>query len=641
MRFWLLLGINCFLLVSGSGQGNVLTEIADMEAKSFLRVQKGARAGDDDRTNIIFQKLDLQVDPSVNFIQGSVTTVFIPLIDINTIQFDLSDTLTVDSILYHGSTLSFAHSGDIVVIPFPTTIVTGQVDSVEVFYHGQPSPAEGFGSFIQSQHDSVPIIWTLSEPYGAKDWWPCKQNLHDKIDSVDIVVTTPDSFVVASNGLLVGEIQTGSSKTFYWKHRYPIATYLVAFAVTNYEVYTDTIPLGSKILPVVNYVFPEHLAGAKTETPATISIMHLYDSLFEIYPFHLEKYGHAEFGWGGGMEHQTITFMGGFGFELIAHELAHHWFGDKVTCASWEDIWLNEGFATYLSGLCYENIAPQYWMAFKETRRAGGVKVPNGSVWCDDTTNVSRIFNPYLSYSKGAMVLHTLRWVLGDAKFFEGLKNYLKDVDHAYAFATTTSLRQHLEDVSGKNLEGFFNDWVYGKGYPSYTITWNQDFENNIQVKISQTQSDPSVGYFEMPLPLKFKTAFRDTTIVLNNSQNNQTYSFKLPYLVDSVLFDPEIWILSDSNRVIHESVYDFLFAIYPNPVGEELNLQFQTKTNASAEIEIYNNAGQLMLLQVLDVPSGSCFKKFDTSSFAPGAYRIRVKSGDYKYHASFLKAAN
>lgn len=640
MRHLFLFSILVFLLNHLFAQ-NDLQDIAELESKSFLRIHKSARATNHDETNIIFQKLDLRVNPNVNFISGSVTSVFIPLIDINTIQFDLSDTLTVDSVVYHGNVVAHLHSGDIVEAAFPSTIITGQTDSITVYYHGTPSPAEGFGSFIQSQHDSVPIIWTLSEPYGAKDWWPCKQNLQDKIDSIDILVTTPDSFVVASNGLLAGEILNGDEVTFYWKHRYPIATYLVAFAVTNYTVYTDTVWLGNNVLPVVNYVYPEALQGAQNETPHIVSIMHLFDSLFEVYPFHLEKYGHAQFGWGGGMEHQTITFMGGFGFELMAHELAHHWFGDKVTCASWEDIWLNEGFATYLSGLCYESILPEYWYAFRETRRAGSVKVPNGSVWCNDTTNVSRIFNPYLSYSKGAMVLHMLRWVMGDANFFEGLRNYLSDVNHAYAFANTTSLREHLEDASGKNLQEFFQDWVYGKGFPSYTITWNQDFENNIQVKVSQRQSDPSVSYFEMPLQLKFKNAFRDTSIVLSNTQNNQTYSFKLPYLVDSVLFDPEIWLVSDSNTVIHESVYDFLFAIYPNPVSDELNLQFQTKLDTKAELQIYNNAGQLMLLQSLDVSAGSSFKKFDTSNFAPGTYRIRVIAADYNYHASFMKAAN
>lgn len=612
-----------------------------MEAKSFQNAYKSARADNDDETNIIFQKLDLKVNPNVAFISGSVTSVFIPQIDINSIQFDLSDTLIVDSVVYHGSTVSHTHSANIIEAVFPATITTGQTDSITIFYHGIPSPAEGFGSFIQSQHDSVPVIWTLSEPYGAKDWWPCRQNLQDKIDSVDIVVTTPDSFVVASNGLLVGEFLTGNEKIYYWKHRYPIATYLIAIAATNYTVYTDSVWTANKLLPVVNYVYPENLAQAQSETHHIKSIMHLFDSLFEAYPFHLEKYGHAQFGWGGGMEHQTITFMGGWGFELMAHELAHHWFGNKVTCASWEDIWLNEGFATYLSGLCYENILPEYWQAFKETRRAGSVKIPNGSVWCNDTTNVSRIFNPYLSYAKGAMVLHMLRWVMGDEIFFEGLRDYLKDVNHAYAFANTASLKRHLEDVSGKNLEEFFQDWVYGKGFPSYTITWNQDFENNIQVQISQRQSDPSVSYFNMPLPLVFKNAFRDTTIVLNNSQNNQTYSFALPYLVDTVLFDPEIWIVSDSNQVIHQSVYDFMFAIYPNPVKDELNIQFQTKLDTKAEIQIYNNAGQLMLLQELDVSSGSSFRKFDTSTFAAGTYRIRVMAADYKYHASFLKAAN
>ncbi|MCW5908668.1 MAG: T9SS type A sorting domain-containing protein [Chitinophagales bacterium] len=638
-HFWLVLGL-CFSSLCTKAQFD-LEKIVEEEMKSFQAKHCSDRAGAADFTDVVHQRLNLSVNPHVNYIAGSVTTTFIALDDIGTIRFDLSDSLTVDSVVYQGNTLAFTHSEDIVEIQFPSALSSGTVDSITVYYQGVPSQS-GFGSFIQAYHDSVPIVWTLSEPYGGRDWWPCKQNLQDKIDSLDVVVTTPDSFSVASNGLLIAEVQNGNEKTFYWKHRYPIATYLVCIAVTNYAVYTDTVPVSSgKIIPVVNYVYPEKLEQAKLETPLIAGIMQLFDSLFGIYPFHMEKYGHAQFGWGGGMEHQTMTFMGNFGFELMAHELAHHWFGNMVTCAGWDDIWLNEGFATYLSGLCYENILPQYWMSFKETRIAGAVTQPNGSVWCDDTTNVSRIFSPYLSYSKGAMVLHMLRFVLGDEKFFSGIRNYLNDVNHAYSFATTTGLRQHLENVSGKNLQGFFNDWIYGKGFPSYTITWNQDFLRNTEVTVTQTQSNASVSYFEMPLPVVFRSAVKDTTIILNNSQNEQKFSFVLPFLADTLLFDPELWLLSANNTVLRESAYDFLFHIYPNPVRDELSLQFQTKKTTTAEIQIYNNAGQLVLLKTFVVQPGSQIEKFETATFAAGAYRIRVKADGYRYHASFLKSFN
>lgn len=634
----------CVTWVSWVNAQSSFEDIVEAERKAFLyshNSHRADRAGAFDNADVTYQRLNLNVNPAVKYISGDITTVFIPTQDITDFEFDMSDSLTVDSLIYHGAILAYIHADDVIHVDFPAVVPQGLADSIRVFYHGVPA-GTGFGSFIQSYHgDSVPIIWTLSEPYGAKDWWPCKQNLQDKIDSIDMLVTVPDTMRVAGNGLLVAEVLNGNNKTFHWKHRYPIVTYLVAFAVTNYVAYTDTVDYPGKILPVLNYVFPESVEAAKAETPQTVGMIHLFDSLFEMYPFHLEKYGHAQFGWGGGMEHQTMSFMGSFGFELTAHELAHHWFGNKITCASWEDIWLNEGFATYLAGLCYQHLKPELWMDFKRGRRADAVKQPNGSVWCNDTTNVSRIFSGSLSYSKGGMVLHMLRFLMGDEKFFAGMRAYLSDVALAYSFADTDAFRQHMEAAYGKSLVGFFDDWIYGKGFPSYTVTWKQDFYNHVEVKIEQKQSDPSVPYFDVPVPVRLIGTGGDTTIIFNNTTNGQEFKFDLPFLADTLLFDPEIWLISDSNTVVRKTDYDFLFSIYPNPVRNELTMQFQTKISTTAEIEIYNNAGQLVLLESFPVNAGSVLKRFETTNLAPGAYRIRVKADDYMYHASFLKSAN
>jgi len=200
----------------------------------------------------------------------------------------------------------------------------------------------------------------------------------------------------------------------------------VAIAVTNYAEYSDWLELedGRKI-EILNFVYPENLEKAKTETPVTAEMIALYNRLIGEYPFADEKYGHAQFGWGGGMEHQTMSFMYNFGFELVAHELAHQWFGDYITCGSWQDIWLNEGFATYLSGLVYENLLDGYWWPqFKKLNVERIVSQPGGSVYVKDTTNIETIFSGRLSYSKGAWILHMLRWTLGDEAFFEGMKSY-------------------------------------------------------------------------------------------------------------------------------------------------------------------------------------------------------------------------
>ncbi len=616
---------------------NDLEQIFEGEKKAFMHLHKSER-GAVSNYNITYTRLELQADPAVKYIAGAVTTIFIPDNAMSSIEFDLSDSLQVDSVVYNTTLLAFSHANEILNISFNNTLTAGEFDSVKVYYQGVPAGGNGFGSFVQGLHDSVPIIWTLSEPYGAKDWWPCKQNLSDKIDSLDVIVTTPAAYRVASNGLLVEEIQAGSDKIYHWKHRYPIAAYLVCFAVSNYSVYSDYVPFNGDTLQVLNYVYPEHLADAKNGTANVVGIMQLFDSLFGVYPFSKEKYGMTEFGWGGGMEHQTMTFVTNFGFELIAHELAHHWFGDKVTCASWEDIWLNEGFATYLSILCYEHIATQWFMASKTGTLNKATSEPNGSVWCDDTTSVGRIFNGNLTYSKGAMVLHSLRFVLGDSIFFTGIRNYLEDVNHAFAFATTADLRAHMEAASGRNLNTFFNQWIYGKGFPSYTINWQQDFSNRVTLKIHQTQSDPSVSFYEMPLPFRFTSATGDTTIILQNNFNDQSYDFTLPFTADTLQFDPDVWLVSKGNSVVRLSAFNFSFNIYPNPVNQELQMRVETMETRNADIKITDELGQIVWSGNAQFHSGSSNISIDVRKLLAGVYYVSFFVSGKTITSSFVK---
>ena len=157
-------------------------------------------------------------------------------------------------------------------------------------------------------------MWTLSQPYGARDWWPCKQTLSDKIDSLDVYVTCPAAYRSAGNGLRVAEyLDASGQKVCHWRHRYPIATYLVCMAVTDYVEYFDYADIQSGTLPIQNYVYAEELTYAQQNSPLAVPMMELFDSLFIPYPFAQEKYGHVMFGWGGGMEHQTMSFMGNFG----------------------------------------------------------------------------------------------------------------------------------------------------------------------------------------------------------------------------------------------------------------------------------------------------------------------------------------
>src|SRR5690554_5113348 len=254
--------------------------------------------------------------------------------------------------------------------------------------------------------------------------------------------------------------------------------------------------------------------------------MNIFADLFEPYPYAEEKYGHAQMGWGGGMEHTTVSFMGNFGRSLIAHELGHQWFGNKVTCGSWQDVWLNEGFATYMEGLVVETIdGNANFKSWKQEQVYNITYYPGGSVHipAQDTTSVDRIFHGRLSYDKGSMVLHMLRKKLGDTDFFQGATNYLNDPALAFGYAKTEDLIRNMEITSGKDLTEFFDDWIYGEGYPSYTIKWNQQNNEEINIKISQTQSHHSVSFFEAPVPLRLHGTQGETLdLVLENTVNNQ-----------------------------------------------------------------------------------------------------------------------
>ncbi|HYG51413.1 MAG TPA: M1 family aminopeptidase [Flavobacteriales bacterium] len=501
--------------------------------------------------NITYHKLGLEVDPAVKYIDGMVTTYFIPSTTVNFIQFDLSDSLITDSVIYHSLPLAFSHTGNILQVNFPSAIPAGMLDSVTIYYQGVPTSG-GMGAFAQGSNGTDSIVWTLSEPYGAMEWWPCKQDLLDKIDSLDVFITHPSQYKAASNGVLVSETIMGAHKITHWKHRYPIVTYLVCMAVTKYAVFSNFVPYDATNVEVLNYVYPSDSVTAATALADIVPQMQLFDTLFGVYPFVNEKYGHAQFGWPGGMEHQTMTFMGGWSYDLMAHELAHHWFGDKVTCGSWEDIWLNEGWATYLSGLCYEHYSQNlYWPIYKTNVRATVCSEPDGSVFCTDTTDISRIFDSRLTYYKGAAVLHQLRWVMGDAAFFTAVNNYLNDAGIAYGFSRTAQFQAHMEAVHGSSLNWYFNDWFYGEGYPTYTISWGTVAGNNVNIAIGQTTSHPSVTFFKMPVPIQFKNATQDTIVVFNPTFPGQFFSLTLPFAPDSAFFDPEIWLISNNSSVV------------------------------------------------------------------------------------------
>ena len=575
-----------------------------------------------------YHRLEWAVDPAVNYISGTVTSYFEPTIGgFTQINFDLMSNMTVNAVLYRGQELIYELTeDDNLSIEMPGVLAEGVLDSISVVYEGAPQ-SSGLGSFEIAQHDGVPVLWTLSEPYGAKVWWPCKQDLNDKIDSIDIFVTTPSQYRVGSQGVLLSEIPDDTSTIYHWRHRYPIPAYLISLAVTNYEVYSDYVLIeGGDSIEILNYVFPEDFAYASAQLPVTVEIMEFFNDLLGMYPFADEKYGHAQFGWAGGMEHQTMSSMGAFYFSIVGHELAHQWFGDKVTCGSWHDIWLNEGFATYLTGMTFEYLStPEDWMSWKTGRIERVVRSPDGSVYVSDTTSVARIFNGRLSYSKASLLLHMLRWKLGDDAFFEAIRNYHSDPKLAFGYARTSDLQGHLEEVSGYDLEEFFQDWFYGEGYPSYSITWRNEGDA-VVLTVGQTTSHESVDFYEMPIEVGLYSENEDTTVRLEHTIDGQEFIIPINFEVDSVAFDPELWIISADNTVEEEGAAsseeianDVNFRLSPNPVKNELNILI---LDTDFEISIFDTYGRLLF--IFTELSGNV--SLDVHTLPQGIYFLMVR---------------
>ncbi len=602
-------------------------KMALSEQNSFKLKNAFKESADYASYDLVYQRMEWEINPNIKYISGVITSYFTSQKSgLTEIEFDLNSQMSVDSVLQQNEKISFVLNENKLVIELNQPLQNQELDSVQIYYQGIPEQeASGFGSFTKSEHKGVPIIWTLSEPYGAMEWWPCKQSLVDKIDSIDVIVTSPDSFRTASNGILVSEIVEDSIRTMHWKHRYPIATYLVAIAVTNYVDYSDTVKFADgREMDILNFVYPEYLERAKNESAVTPEVIELFNDLIGEYPFSKEKYGHAQFSWGGGMEHQTMSFMYNLSFDLLVHELAHQWFGDYITVGTWQDIWLNEGFATYMTALAYEHFFDgNYWPIWKTKTLQRIVSEPDGSVFVRDTTDISALFSSRLSYSKGAYLLHMLRWVLGDEHFFEAMRSYYNDPAIANGFARNKQFVEHMEMAGDTILTEFFNDWYYGEGFPVYSASYAPQ-GSGLKITLSQTTSHQSVEFFEMPVPVRVYNSGKTDSMDfrLNSISNNQEFFVETDFKVADLVIDPDHWIISQTSEIVKAIPNPPLneAVIYPNPFTESFSVYIPSGQQL-VSTKIYNAEG--MLIKEF-VGNNSIF---DCTGISNGVYLIQFQT--------------
>ncbi len=591
MKQILLLSFFIFSLGQAQNHQSAETALIHNERNAALARMHRQSMANSGNYDVVFNRLDLHIaNMSQRQLSGTITTYYKPNSNLNNMEFDFTQAMQVQSVMYHGNSLNFSQSNNVLNITFNNTQQAGVLDSISVNYSGNV-PSTGMGSYNVENHNNIPVIWTLSEPYGARDWWPCKQDLTDKIDSLEVRLHYPASvsgqeMKGISNGLLQSETVNNDVKTSVWKSRYPIAAYLVAFAITNYQKFSYNAGI-SQAFYIDNYSYPEDYTTNSVTAQSIVPVMNYYEQKFGPYPFRNEKYGQIQFGWGGGMEHQTATFIVNYSRPLTAHELAHQWFGDYVTCGSWQDIWLNEGFATYCEALTREHLDGQTsFDSWKQAANNQVISSPGGAVYVSDTTSIYRIFDSRLSYKKGAMVLNMLRLKMGDTDFFQGIKNYLSG--QAFSYAKTPDLQSYLENQSGQSLQEFFNDWVYGEGYPTYTFDIiATGTPHQYQITVHQSTSHSSVSFFEMPLPFAFGDGNGLAhTFTLDNTFDGQQFTIDIGFTPTQVAFDPHYDIVKGHTTLNTTlSVKNSLansFGIYPNPTNGLLHIL----NNSDAKID-------------------------------------------------------
>jgi aminopeptidase N len=491
--------------------------------------------------DVLHYEFAWDLDFHAQYIEGTAIVKVRSLGTLDKISLHLANNMNVSGVMQENTPLTFLHQNDMLDIYPLQPLILDEELTVTISYAGFPQAGLNF-----SYHGEDPIIWSLDEPIGAREWFPCYDVPSDKA-TAKMHITVPGNMVVASNGdLLAVTANPDTTKTFTWEENYPISTYLISIAASNYATFSDVYVSGDETMEVLYYAYPEHLALAQEDFSVTVPMLEFYADVFGEYPFLDEKYGMAVIPGSTSMEHQTCTSLaerlitGTHRYDsIVAHELAHQWWGDLVTLTDWADIWLNEGFATYSDALWFEHL---YGSEGLESRMARFKDIcftshdgpdhaiydpPSGHLFCE------------IIYEKAAWVVHMLRFVVGEDNFWKILKDYAQEF--AFSNASTEDFRSVCERISGHELGWFFDQWIYGAGYPVFRFGWGSSAQNRVRVIISQVQED--FPLFRMPIELAFVFPSETVKKIVWVEDKTSIFQFDFSESPSQVIFDPDSWI--------------------------------------------------------------------------------------------------
>lgn len=599
-----------------------------------------AEIAETEKYDVHFYNLDLTMNNISTYLGGSVELHAKAKVDLDSALFELFETLLISEVKVNGSVVNYNRVSNKVRVPVNAQALTNFV--IKVTYAGNPptaqtNPLGGSGLTAGSSPSwGNKVVWSLSEPFSAYEWFAVKQSLTDKADSCAVAITVPDSCKAGSNGILEQVVPLGNGFTRYeWKHRHPIDYYLISVAVAKYVEYnTYANPQGSATPVLIqNYIYdnPGTLPNFIDEINETADFMELFATQFGPYPFADEKYGHCMAPIGGGMEHQTMTTQGFFEKTLTAHELAHQWWGNHVTCASWCDIWLNEGFASYSEYLMLAALYPGEQINHMNQVHQSVMNQPGGSVWVLDSLNEARIFSGRLSYDKGAGIIHSLRYLIqNDNLFFAALQDF--QITFADSTATGLDFKNHVANFCNIDLDSYFEQWYFGEGFPTYQVKYNQ-VGNDLILEISHTASMPNVTpTFTNPVTLKLSRQGQSDTLVRFAINSNSELFTITDYgtLIGTIGIDPGNWLINGNAGVYADPTLSLLedsidqqigLLPYPNPSSGYIQILHQKEI---LNFCLYAANGQLMKEGSL-IPG----QNLNVQDLKKGSYILQLKDAN------------
>ncbi|MHC1707569.1 MAG: M1 family aminopeptidase [Bacteroidales bacterium] len=576
-----------------------------------------------------------------NSFSGSVIVKFKVDSALNTVNLDARNSfLVIDNVGLAAA--AYSHINDVLSLTLDHNYQPGDTVEVKIDYHHLDIPDNAF-------YASGGFVFTDCEPEKARNWFPCWDKPSDKA-LLDLTAKVPLNVKLGSNGALQDSTVSGDSLFYHWVSRDPVATYLIVMtAKVNYnlDIVYWTNPNDPQAPPTpIRFYYNNNEDPTQMEQIIT-GICDFFSETFCDHPF--EKNGFAtlnnQFSWGG-MENQTLTSLcpNCWYESVFVHEFAHQWFGDMITCGTWADIFLNEGFATYLTALWYGHSgnASDYKAEIddKANDYLGGnpgwpISQPS---WAVNTPPANQLFNYSITYAKGACVLHLLRYVMGDSSFFAGMKSYASDtVNIKYQSALIADFVQHMEAAYGQPLDWFFNEWIYEPNHPVYANTFNITNQGNGTWKVGffARQTQTNTVFFKMPIQIRVKfTDNSDTILRVMNDQNNQAYSFYFTKQPNQVIFDPgnQIVLKSattavgiDENSGLPEGYS--LTQNFPNPANDRTEISYSLPGTAEVSLSLYDVSGKKLTEERrMHQSAGEYHFILPTAQYEAGVYFYRYE---------------